>query len=257
MNISLSAFLLRYGWMAWPSDAAFPAEPNAPFWADLATTWQSDGLKLLERRWQPDLVQLLFSSTPDVAPTDLARLAKGRLQHALRQAGQPTEFSRKVAVRAIGENTRATVEAYIRDQLQHCDLADPCYRELLQRQAFTDPAVRLDEPAETHSGRYWYNLHLVLVTDARWRMGEAEAGRVRTGACAVAAAHGYGLAKLSVMPDHAHLAVRGRPEDSPRIIAETFQVETARQVGMLGFWKATFYVGTFGEYGMGVVRGGK
>ena len=255
MDFSPHAFLLRYGWMAWPSATTFPAEPAAPFWDALTTAWQSDGLNLLERHWQPDLIQLLFSTTPDVAPTDLARVAEGRLLYTLRKSGQTLEFSRKVAVRAIGENTRATVEAYIRDQLQHCDLADPRYRELLQRHAFADPALHLDEPAETHSGRYWYNLHLVLVTDARWRMGESEAGRVRAGACAVAAAHGYGLAKLSVMPDHAHLAVRGRPEDSPRKIAETFQNETARQVGMLGFWKATFYVGTFGEYGMGAGRG--
>jgi REP element-mobilizing transposase RayT len=243
--------------MAWPSATAFPAEPAASFWDELVPAWQRDGLHLLECRWQLDRLQLLFSSTPDVAPTDLARVAKGRLQYALRQAGQPVEFSRKVTVRAIGENTRATVETYIRDQLQRCDLADPRYRELLQRQAFTDPAVRLDEPAETHSGRYWYNLHLVLVTDSRWRMGEAEASRVRAGACAAATQHEYGLAKLSIMPDHVHLAVRGCPEDSPRKIAETFQHETARQVGMLGFWRAMYYTGTFGEYGMGAVRDGR
>ena len=167
------------------------------------------------------------------------------------------EFSRKIAVRTLGENTRATVEAYIRDQLQHCELADPRYREILQRQAFTDPAVRLEDPVETLSGRYWYNLHLVLVTDGRWRMGENEAARVRSGACAVAAARGYGVAKISIMPDHAHLAVRGRPEDPPRKIAETIQEETARQSGMLGLWKPTYYVGTFGEYGMAAVRGGR
>jgi REP element-mobilizing transposase RayT len=241
--------------MAWPSAATFPAEPDQAFWADLATNWQKDGLHLLERHWQSDFIQLLFSATPDVAPTDLARVAKGRLQYALRQNNQMLDFSRKVAVRAIGESTRATVEAYIREQLQHCDLADLRYRELLQRQAFTDPNVHLDEAVETHSGRYWYNLHLVLVTDSRWRMGEAEASRLRASAQATASQHGYGLAKLSIMPDHAHFAVRGRPEEAPRKIAETFQQETARAVGMMGFWKATFYVGTFGEYGMGAIRG--
>ena len=208
MLSSPHAFLLRYGWMAWLSSTTLPAEPGAAFWSELAANWQGDGLHLLERRWQADGLQLLFSATPDVAPIDLARVAKGRLQHALRKAGQAVEFSRKIAVRALGENTRATVEAYIRDQLQHCELADPRYRDLLQRQAFTDPAVRLEEPVETLSGRYWYNLHLVLVTDGRWRMGENEAARVRAGARAAAAACGYGVAKISIMPDHAHLAVR-------------------------------------------------
>ena len=87
MLSSPHAFLLRYGWMAWPSSATLPAEPDATFWNELAVNWQRDGLHFLERRWQADALQLLFSATPDVAPMDLARVAKGRLQHALRKAG--------------------------------------------------------------------------------------------------------------------------------------------------------------------------
>ncbi len=254
MKTSPNAFLLRYGWSAWPSSGTLPTLPPPPFLQELGEAWNQDGIHLLEHRWQADTVQLLFSGAPDVAPVDLARVAKGRLQHALRKAGHPTDFSRKVAVRALGENTRETVETYVSGQLEHADLADPRYRDALKRHAVLNPDVKLDEPFSTNSGQYWYNLHVVLVTNSRWRMGENEARMLAQGCRAAAAEGGYGLAKMAVMPDHAHLAVRGHPEHSPNRIAQAFQATTAKAIGMMGFWKETFYVGTFGEYGMGAVR---
>ncbi len=56
------------------------------------------------------------------------------------------------------------------------------------------------------------------------------------------------------MPDHLHLAVKADPAKSPEQVGLEFQEITARAVGVLGFWKDTFYVGTFGEYGMNAVR---
>jgi len=152
MKPSPNVYLLRYGWSAWPSSDSIPALPPEPFLHDLAEAWKRDALHLLEHRRQADLIQLLFSAAPNVAPVDLARVAKGRLQHALRKAGIPFDFSRKVAVRALGENTRETVAAYVRDQLEHADLADPRYRDLLQRHAIEDDKVRLDEPTAGSTG---------------------------------------------------------------------------------------------------------
>ena len=103
-------------------------------------------------------------------------------------------------------------------------------------------------PSETNSGRYWYNLHVVLVTENRFRMSSEMAGRVAA-ACRLPS-----VAKCSVMPDHLHLAVKADPTKSPEQVAHEIQEATARAAGMLGFWKDTFYVGTFGEYGMGAVR---
>lgn len=62
------------------------------------------------------------------------------------------------------------------------------------------------------------------------------------------------VAECSIMPDHLHLAVKASPEQSPREVAEFFQLATARAVQVLGLWKDTFYVGTFGEYGLKYVR---
>lgn len=245
MKSSPHAFALRYGWTAWPTaGTVFPAAlPPLP-----TEAWRRDGIPLLEQNWTPSEIQLTVSAGPDLAPVDIARLLKGRLQHALRAAGAPCDFSRKVALRALGENTREIVERYIREQLEHADLADPRYREGLRSHAFSNDATDLAEPSETNSGRYWHNLHVVLVTESRYRIGSETAGRI-TAACRVPS-----VAECSIMPDHLHLAVKASPEQSPCAVAEFFQRATARAVQVLGLWKDTFYVGTFGEYGLKYVR---
>jgi REP element-mobilizing transposase RayT len=245
MKSSHHAFHLRYGWTAWPkAGVAFPSLPPLP-----VDAWKTDGLHLLEQNVSRDEIQFTVSAGPDLAPTAIARLLKGRLQHAFRAAGTPCEFSRKVCLRAIGDNTRTVVETYIRDQLVHTELADPRYRASLEAHAFTQDAVDLAAPSETNSGRYWNNLHVVLVSENRYRIGSDTAG-VIANACRVPT-----VAKCSVMPDHLHLAVKASPEQSPREVAVFFQTTTAKAVKILGLWKDTFYAGTFGEYGMRAVRG--
>lgn len=238
------AFHLRYGWTAWPSTGtSFPTKIAWPVEA-----WETDGLHLLEYQGGADVIQLVVSAAPRHAPVTIAQRLKGRLQHALRAEDTPCVFSRKVALRAIGDNTRRVVECYIDEQLQRADLADPHYREALLEHAFNNPNVKLAEPSETNSGRYWYNLHLVLVTDHRYRMSSETAGRIAS-ACRLSS-----VARGTVMPDHLHLAIKANPKESPECVARAFQEITARAVGMLGFWKDTYYVGTFGEYGMKAVR---
>jgi len=70
-------------------------------------------LRLLESVWTVDAVKLTFSTNPRVSPVLLAGRAKGRLDHARRTAGIPVSFSREVAVRSVGDNTRRNVEQYI------------------------------------------------------------------------------------------------------------------------------------------------
>ena len=79
--------------------------------------WEEDGLRLLEHRWTEEMIQLLFSARPHVSPQLLAARAKGRLDHAGRRAGLRLDFSRKLAVRSVGDNSRRDVEAYIERQV--------------------------------------------------------------------------------------------------------------------------------------------
>jgi len=209
---------------------------------------------LLEPHATAEKVQLLFSVTPQVSPTFFCQRVKGRLQHALRKCGTPVDFSRKVSFRSLGENTSEVVENYIRGQVGKADFADPRFRETMRRFTVVSDDVRLADPSDSNSGRYWYNLHIVLVVAARFRITDPDRlGRLRDASLAIAEEAGHRIAALSIMPDHVHKAVRGNIERSPEEIALAFQNRLARAAGCR-VWQDGFYVGTFSEYDLDVIR---
>jgi len=249
------AFALRHTWSGWASKGDLRALPESS-WTDLVALWGKDGLRLLERAVQPDSALLTFSTTPAVSPVFLAARAKGRLQHAFRTgASEPVDFSRKVAVRCVGENTSESVLAYIHSQVRNEEFIDPRFAEFLEQFTVINSQVDLSQPAPTNSGRYWYNLHLVLVTDSRCRViDEATLTLIRDGSFRVAEKKGHQIAALSVMPDHLHVALRANPEHSPEEVALAFQNNLAFMLGKGAIWRPGYYVGTFGEYNMNAIR---
>ncbi len=251
------AYQLRYAWTAWPSRGPVPEPLADEAWRNLQTAWDSDGLRALEPTWSRDKIQILFSTTPDVNPVFLAARAKGRLDHAYRQAGQACEFSRKVGLRSVGENTRADVEQYIASQVSRASFADSQYQRSLEKFIVCDSTVLLAEPSETRSGRYWYNLHIVLVSADRAPFAEPELGLIRDRSLEIAAKKGHRISRLAVMPDHLHIALRGNLDHSPQEIALAFQNNLAFALGQNAVWKHTYYAGTFSEYDMDAIRTAK
>jgi REP element-mobilizing transposase RayT len=249
------AYQLRYGWTGWPSQETIPPIPSGAFFQEISELWKKDGLRLLEKNWGTEHISFTFSTTPTVSPVFLAGRVKGRVQHALRLAGQPVKFSRKLAVRSIGRNTREIVEGYIKKQIDRDRPADPRYEELLRSQTINNQSVDLSHPFQTGSGRYWYNLHLVLVVQGRYRMGWGKEGRNIAAACReVERKNGYRISTLSAMPEHLHIALRGNVDESPEDIALAFQNYLAYAMGGFRLWEDNYYVGTFGEYTMNAVR---
>jgi REP element-mobilizing transposase RayT len=247
--------ILRYAWTGWPAlRTTFPAEMESLL-SSPSEAWEDDGLRLLERRFAPAEVQMTFSVKPQVAPIFFSGRTKGRLDHALRRAGVHVDFSRKIAMRTVGENHRAEVEAYIEGQAEKEPLADSRVKELLKEFTVVNPAVDLSQATETNSGRYWYNLHLVLTTESRWRNCDRRwLEKIRDLSFRIAEKKGYGISRLSAMSDHAHLSLRGNLNDSPEAIALAFQNNLAYCLGQVRVWQATYYAGTFGEYDMNAVR---
>jgi REP element-mobilizing transposase RayT len=217
--------------------------------------WEVDHLRLLEYSFSPERLLMTFSVTPQVTPVFFVSRVKGRLQHALRQAGTPVKFSRKVAMGSIGENHRKDVEQYIQQHGDKEAQGDPALEEFLRPFTVVNSTVDLTRPSETTSGRYWYNLHLVLVHAERWRSTNPQwLGKIRDQSFRIAAKKGYAISRLSVVPDHVHLALRGNIEHSPEQIALAFQNNLAHTLGQMRVWQGTYYVGTFGEYDMNAVR---
>ncbi len=245
---------LLLDWTGWLSDgASFPPATAAAI-ESAAPAWASDGLTLDTFRIAGDLVQILFATTPDVSPVLLAARAKGRLQHALRAAGAPVAFSRKVSVRSVGENTRADVEGYLARQVERGEFADPRFRERMARYTAVRDVTDLAAPMAGGHGRYWYNLHVVFVTADRFRFGADDVlAGLRDAAVAAADQNGHGLKSVAVMPDHVHMALRGAIARSPREIGVGFQNALADVAGCRA-WQDEFYAGTFSEYDVSAIR---
>jgi REP element-mobilizing transposase RayT len=248
------AFELRYSWTAWPSRPPF--ETDAKVLEEIRLLWEGDGLRLLERYWSEEKIQLTFSATPQVSPIFLASRAKGRLQHAVRKATPNfAGFSRKVSVCSVGHNCREDVEAYIASQVDAAQFGDPSLRSRLNDFTVVHDNTDLSVPSESSHGRYWYNLHLVLVTTERyWVVDRARLAALRDCSFRIAEKKGYQISRLSVMPDHLHVSLRGNIEHSPEDVALAFQNNLAYALGQVRIWADTFYVGTFGEYDMWAIR---
>jgi len=89
----------------------------------------------------------------------------------------------------------------------------------------------------------------------RWRNADPRwLGRIRDQSFRIAEKKGYRTSRLSVVPDHLHVSLRGNIEHSPEQIALAFQNNLAYTLGQVQVWQATYYVGTFGEYDMNAVR---
>jgi len=251
------AFHLRYTWTGWPTEGThFPSQPDDAFFHELDTAWMTDNLKRVSMQWNADEIQLAFSTIPIVAPTLFVARVKGRLQHALRLAGTLVKFSRKVAFRSIGDNHTSDVENYIAQQVDKEQFVDPRFAEMLKRFTVVNESVAMNHPSESNSGRYWYNLHVVLVVADRARFrNEADFAKLDRALVATATKHQYQLAVRAWMPDHVHMAMRGNITESPSEIALAFINNTAFAMGQNAIWQQGFYGGTFSEYDVRALRG--
>ncbi|HPM80844.1 MAG TPA: hypothetical protein PLF81_09095 [Candidatus Anammoximicrobium sp.] len=163
---STPAYQLRW------SLALFPrAElPPADAWlAPLKQATETDGVRVLEcHRRAADVWQFLLSTLPTVAPSQIIRSVKGRLQHLL-QAAHPKAFRRNFSLTSLGDANRAAVEQYVSDQLGHHRTADPRIEARLAQYQLEFPDVDLSRPVFSDHGPYVVNLHLVIVHAERWR----------------------------------------------------------------------------------------
>ena len=249
------AYALRYAWSAWCSHGTVFPPQTADIISTLVPLWKKDGLRPLTYRIADDLLQLVFSTTPGITPTFLAARAKGRIDHAFRQHGIATTFTRKLGVRTIGNPTRNKVEHYIARQITKENYCDPRWASALQALVYEDDAVALAAPRESARGRYWTCLHLVLVTAQRFPFEQLSTlSVIRDGCLKIAAKKDFRISRLAVLPDHVHVALDTPPEFSPAEVAGAFQNNLAYLLGNRRVWRDTFYVGTFGEYDMATVR---
>lgn len=248
------AFHLRYTWTGWPSRGIFK-QTAVELLQNVMPLWESDGMRLLEHNWTSQSVQLVFSAKPFVSPRLVASRAKGRLDHAMRNAGLQMPLSRKLAVRTVGDNVTKEVETYIENQVGKERLVDPRFEAFMKEFTVINHDVDLSRASETARGRYWYNLHIVLVTAERYRIVDrTRLATLRDWSMRVSREKGHLISRLSVLPDHLHLALRGDPSQSPNDIVGAYQNNLAYALGQQPVWNDSFYAGTFSDYNMEAIR---
>jgi REP element-mobilizing transposase RayT len=133
-------------------------------------------------------------------------------------------------------------------------MVDPRVQEQLARYQRGYPGVDLGKPCFSSHGEYWYNLHVVIVTEDRWMEIRADVlGGLSKMIDGVASKHGYRMSQVALLPDHVHMTMGCPINRSPEEVALAYLNNCAYACGMKPVFQFGYYVGTFGEYDRGVV----
>jgi len=237
----------------WALSVFWHGPVEAGIWlADLQDATEPDGVRVLEYRLkEAETGQFLVSTQPGVAPHDMVRCVKGRLQYLVR-CGRPKAFRRNYSFRSVGSAKRDVVEQYVARQHEHHRMADPETQDLLGRFRIVRPEVDLSKPRVSSHSRFWYNLHVVLVNDGRFReTDEGTLDRLLDMILRVARARGHLLSRAAVLADHLHLALGCGPSEAPCDVVLAYMNNLAVAGGVRPIFRFSGYAGTFGEYDIG------
>lgn len=241
----------------WGFDLFWKTAPHDASWQSaLAEALRKHHIRLLRHQFlTPTTSQFLMSTRPAHAPQWIAKNLKGLLQHIV-QAHYSIAFQRNYGFRSLGSTKRSKAERYVASQLGHHRLADPRFEAALAPFQMTDSAVDLAVPRRTAHSVYWYNLHLRVVNDGRWREHDsARFATLREWIVRVARSRDLTLSRAGILPDHIHLTFGVGSERSPEEVALCFMNNLAYGWGMKPVFQSGYFVGTFGEYDLGSVRG--
>ncbi len=222
---------------------------------DLKAVVEADGVRILEFRSEHSpVLHFLLSTKPAIAPPQIVKSVKGRLQHLIRKT-HPTAFRRNFSLAGIGEVRRDVIENYVARQLGHHRMADDSIQERLARFQLEYPEVDLCEALFSSHGRYFYNLHLVLVHDGRWcEVREDRLAKTRDMILGVVKKKQHRLSRAAILPDHVHMTIGCAISESPETVALTYLNNLAYANGMQPLFCHSYYVGTFGEYDLNAIR---
>lgn len=241
--------------LSWGVTFSWRTPQTEQAWLDpLRQLLERDGVRLLRHRYVSDaqgerrISQFLVSTKPDVAPVLMVQRLKGRLQHLIRSQ-QPKAFRGGHSFRSLGSTTREHVEAYLCSQLEHHLNGQDRMRDRFRDLQLEMTGVDLSEMRASSHGQYWYNLHIVVVNQDRWR--ELSLDRlelIRATLPVIAQKRGHLLSRAGILPDHLHLSIGCTPDLCPEQVALCYMNNLAYVLGMNAVYEYSYYVGTFGEY---------
>ena len=237
--------LMHYAWTGWLRDCSnsLPAKPSPA----LCDQWREDGFDPLSWRMKNGQLQLVVGMREPRTPAFVAQRVKGRWQRALREHPDFPGFKKNFFLRTLGQNKRDDVDTYIRNQALNGDFADPICRRRYHDLRY----VRRDQRDPLTDRRVTYDLfhHVVLVTGGRVRMwSEREPSKLSEALPKALEQSGLILYELSLMPDHAHLLVRGTADRDSQQILDTIKEVSGGLLNRTAFWQSGGYIGSVGPY---------
>ncbi len=217
---------------------------------------EPDGVRILEfQAVEPNTGQFLVSSKPEVSPAEIARSVKGRLHYLVRDA-VPKLWRRHYSITSVGDANEDVLQGYVGRQVQRHPMADSRALARLSQAQFHDPAVDLADLRASGHGRFTHSLHIVLEnTDRLCDTNEQRLAASRAMLIAVCRKKAWLLSRLAFAGNHLHMLVGCDVADAPRDVALSLMNNLAFAHGMKPFCEHSFYVGTFGPYDHGAIRG--
>ncbi len=121
-----------------------------------------------------------------------------------------------------------TIERYVAGQIEHHPMADSRVADRFRDYQFHDPAIDLTQPSRTSHALYWRNLQVVVVNDYRYRDIDRErlASRYRL-VIGNAKKKEHWLSQVAMLPNHVHIVVRARLDQSPAEVTFGYVNNTA------------------------------
>jgi REP element-mobilizing transposase RayT len=243
LNWSLSLFLLE----------PIPREVR---WLDsLKAATEKDAVRILEfHELDPRAIQFFISTQPQVAPSQIVRSVKGRLQHLLK-AVLPKLFHRNYCISSVGAANHKCLDAYVSKQPARHPMADPRVQQLLESLQFIDESVDLTEPRRSSHGQFLNSLQIVLENlDHLNEVSETILTAMRSMVVRYCHLKGHLLARIGLVSNHMHILLGCRVDDSPQEVALALMNNLAYSIGMKAAFEFSFYAGTFGPYDRGAIR---
>jgi len=130
------------------------AMPPGIQWKDkLSAAIEPDGLRLLEvHPTDTATVQFFLSTKPEVAPSEIVRSVKARLQVILRPS-IPKLWQRQYSIASVGDAKNEVLQGYLAKQVEHHQIADPRTAERLSQAQFHDEQVDLGSLRSSSHGQ--------------------------------------------------------------------------------------------------------
>jgi REP element-mobilizing transposase RayT len=247
------AFSLRYAYTTW---SEFDIDPTIgrQVLQETNLALQQVDLRLLEGQTINHQWQLLVSAKPHQSPLQITRLIKTNLSTSMSLLGYDNPLNRRFAIRSIGNNTSKDLTNYLALQVERREYVDPRFSNALQdssKQYVCDSSV----PTLTRHGKYWYELHLVIATNERYTVASAKVWELLVSTCEKHfAEHGEQLKSLSLLPDHIHIMLLPKIQNSPLAVGKGLIERLNKLQEKRNLYRPSFYVGTYGAYSMAAVR---